>query len=844
MRVFFDNIDENDPSEKTYLRIAKKAENFAESDPENCAFNCRKALDIYLNEKFKINRHDPKWKNVTWDELDRKRRNRKDNFNSLGELIGALPDCIPREIKEYCNYISEIGNHAVHYFGRVNFNETNSLIEKLNYILIPESFEKKENEYIFESNDDKNLMKQIEDGIANNELDTVKNNFVKLKLKKKDWDTPKFCDLAWETFKSEKTEIFNYFCEMGFDPEKPIKSYTKKYNTYITLEHPERWKSLDDKKKYSTLRAVLKYGQSEELKYILNSIEDNSSLLWDEQKIQSILHEYAADKNHGRVENIYKICVEKLGDINIQNEYKETALSYAVVKGNLEGVKILIQLGADPFIVDCAGRNCFADSIIYGQNEIFDYLLECFKDKFNPNWTEEITGNTYLMYCALTDNVDLFYKLWELGTDPIAENKGGLTILSFAAVWNADKLIDELYKLGKELKNEKVIVLGNTGPAIFSLFGTPNCEAEISCETLNKILELEPDLLKLKYSENEIQFSLFSFVAIYSNRIDILRFLYENYKFDIWEEPFNGIYLVQFCFARAKKEVIEFFMEVDPGLINDERVKDTLLFYSSMNHNLDFLQWVINEIDDNVCERVDDKTPIEAAIDNRCWENLPLLLVILNDEDLESAGKSILTQCVNNEADSTFIKNILAKGFDINRLEEINSINMNALGMAIRLGNLEQIEMILELGTDINAICIREPDEESDDFQELPPLAYSVRLNNTEIISKLLNVQGIDINKRCTFGYTAALLAVKEDNKEVLKLLISKGADLSIKNDEGINVLDLAIQKENLELIELILASDMSLLTKKNVVKIKKLQKNKIKALQESNKKLKKWKRL
>ena len=387
------------------------------------------------------------------------------------------------------------------------------------------------------------------------------------------------------------------------------------------------------------------------------------------------------------------------------------------------------------------------------------------------------------MYCALTDNVDLFYKLWELGTDPIAENKGGLTILSFAAVWNADKLIDELYKLGKELKNEKVIVLGNTGPAIFSLFGTPNCEAEISCETLNKILELEPDLLKLKYSENEIQFSLFSFVAIYSNRIDILRFLYENYKFDIWEEPFNGIYLVQFCFARAKKEVIEFFMEVDPGLINDERVKDTLLFYSSMNHNLDFLQWVINEIDDNVCERVDDKTPIEAAIDNRCWENLPLLLVILNDEDLESAGKSILTQCVNNEADSTFIKNILAKGFDINRLEEINSINMNALGMAIRLGNLEQIEMILELGTDINAICIREPDEESDDFQELPPLAYSVRLNNTEIISKLLNVQGIDINKRCTFGYTAALLAVKEDNKEVLKLLISKGADLSIKNE-------------------------------------------------------------
>ena len=39
---------------------------------------------------------------------------------------------------------------------------------------------------------------------------------------------------------------------------------------------------------------------------------------------------------------------------------------------------------------------------------------------------------------------------------------------------------------------------------------------------------------------------------------------------------------------RAKKEVIEFFMEVEPGLINDERVKDTLLFYSSKNHNLDF----------------------------------------------------------------------------------------------------------------------------------------------------------------------------------------------------------------------------------------------------------------
>jgi ankyrin repeat protein len=101
------------------------------------------------------------------------------------------------------------------------------------------------------------------------------------------------------------------------------------------------------------------------------------------------------------------------------------------------------------------------------------------------------------------------------------------------------------------------------------------------------------------------------------------------------------------------------------------------------------------------------------------------------------------------------------------------------LFLAVRYGQKEVAELLIEKGADVNA---------KNNYGETP-LAYA--LNNKEI-ADLLIAKGADVNAKGDFGGTPLHEAAGSGHKETAKLLIEKGADVNAKDDDGETPLDFA----------------------------------------------------
>ena len=79
--------------------------------------------------------------------------------------------------------------------------------------------------------------------------------------------------------------------------------------------------------------------------------------------------------------------------------------------------------------------------------------------------------------------------------------------------------------------------------------------------------------------------------------------------------------------------------------------------------------------------------------------------------------------------------------------------------MAIVKGDIETVEKLLELGTNVNEVSLG-----------LTPAMYAARYNKVDIL-KLLVKKGADLNRRSDSGFTAKRYAQLSNAKEVLKYI-------------------------------------------------------------------------
>ncbi len=107
-------------------------------------------------------------------------------------------------------------------------------------------------------------------------------------------------------------------------------------------------------------------------------------------------------------------------------------------------------------------------------------------------------------------------------------------------------------------------------------------------------------------------------------------------------------------------------------------------------------------------------------------------------------------------------------------------------------GNLSKVKILVENGTNINAV----------DGWSGTPMMYAAASGHTEIVSYLLD-KGVNINARYRLGTTAVMCAAQLGHLETTKFLVERGADLSIRETyESKTALDLAKEYNRTAVVE------------------------------------------
>ena len=166
------------------------------------------------------------------------------------------------------------------------------------------------------------------------------------------------------------------------------------------------------------------------------------------------------------------------------------------------------------------------------------------------------------------------------------------------------------------------------------------------------------------------------------------------------------------------------------------------------------------------------------------------------------------------------VKLLVDWGEDVNEVDDYTG--RTVLGEAIRGGNLEMVQYLVEHGAYVNGdvetetplevaiSCnnlemVRYLVEHRASVNEVdrrePPIVIAARYNNLEIVRYLVEHRAY-VNLEDVNGNIAFMYAVWNGNKDMIEYLVSEGAYVEHTNKEGRSALSIAMEKNDTELVK------------------------------------------
>ena len=140
-----------------------------------------------------------------------------------------------------------------------------------------------------------------------------------------------------------------------------------------------------------------------------------------------------------------------------------------------------------------------------------------------------------------------------------------------------------------------------------------------------------------------------------------------------------------------------------------------------------------------------------------------------------------------------------AKEVAIEKLEEQGvALTPASMCEAIRVGNQEQVRLLIEAGVDVN---------KADEYG-YPPLSQAAEKGHSECVKLLLAAPGIDVNKSDDDGQTPLYRAAVCGYSECVKLLLAvPGIDVNKADSDGETPLNRAAYYRHSECVKLLEAA-------------------------------------
>lgn len=125
--------------------------------------------------------------------------------------------------------------------------------------------------------------------------------------------------------------------------------------------------------------------------------------------------------------DVVKLLIEHKADVDISDNYQETAFSLSVYE-SLKIAELLLDYGANINYRNSDGKTPLMDAVDRERHEIVDFLLskDCDVNGHDNN------GDTALITATVQGNFQLVKELLDRGADLFAVDKNNLTALDFA----------------------------------------------------------------------------------------------------------------------------------------------------------------------------------------------------------------------------------------------------------------------------------------------------------------------------------------------------------------------------------------------------------------------------
>ncbi|TGO07453.1 hypothetical protein BTUL_0275g00150 [Botrytis tulipae] len=442
---------------------------------------------------------------------------------------------------------------------------------------------------------------------------------------------------------------------------------------------------------------------------------------------------------HGH-KSVVQLLLNKGANVNIRNGNGETALYLAARNGHKTIVELLIVDTANVLTKDNEGWTALDWAVVRGNNDVLKMLLEHI-----TNINAENDGRNKALYLAAEEGHERTVEmLLDNGADVNAQDSLGSTALDFAVTPGHEKTVQLLLRNGAEVK-------------LRDIYKNTVLHWAVPYKTLVQLLlEHGVDV----DAENDNGQTALCWAA-QDGPVEVVELLLDN-NASVDAQDIYGFTALHRATLRGREMIVRLLLDngANPNL--KDKGGWTPLHVAALKHN-GLVKVLLDYVDDG-----------RAILD---WVSLQLqdskTQALLEEAMEEKAnGSSALTGLRETIQERQLGRSqaLLDKGADVNG-KDIGG--WTALIVAATDGCEKAVRLLLDNGADVN---IRGYDQRS-------ALHWASKYGH-EAAVHLLVENGADINASA-YGWTAMLLAAKDEFMSIVYFLIQNGSDINAEDYHG-----------------------------------------------------------
>ncbi|MCP3926279.1 MAG: hypothetical protein GY714_27250 [Desulfobacterales bacterium] len=485
------------------------------------------------------------------------------------------------------------------------------------------------------------------------------------------------------------------------------------------------------------------------------------------KKSKSLIH-IAVKKDYKEILKRYR----NKKNINQKDKRGNTQVHLAVLKGNVDYLKTLLNSGANINAVNKHGRTPLENAVFNNKTESVRVLLE--RGAIIKSSKFSLIANA-IDYKYITIAELLINKTKQI--DPPEKLKKSPLHIAIRNNYN-----DIARSIIKKIKNIDVTD---------SLSRTA---LHIACERSN--VDIVKLLLKHGANINALDYSERTPLHYCRSKLEVVKLLL-NKGTDVNAKDKSGKTVLSLSVRYENNEVAKYLIEKGADLTDDQG----LLQLAADDNNYEMCSYLLKKgLDVNNNNYKYQMTPLHIALTNRRINYKLINLLIDNGADLNKNAKNKITplflalgkRIVKNQPN--IINLLIEKGADINAQNKLGDTVLHYESM----NGFKDIAVLIKNGAKIDA----------KNNKNETPLLVAVKKRRIDSVRELLKYKS-NINAKNINGETALIIVVKKKyyskrhDYNIAEILIKSGADIELKDNKGKTALDYARDNKRDKILKL-----------------------------------------